>query len=106
MFKDIILKLGNARKAESYTIYPYNGTGKITLQSDKRIAQIGMDGKGIISNPHSSGAYFPHLVFERNPIQLTPDQILAIKLIILGEGEVMDSGWGLIAEQDLTGIKL
>lgn len=106
MFKHINLKLGNARKVEEYTIYPYNGEGSFTIQSDKRIAQINMEGKGIVSNPHSGGAYFHHLVFEKNPIQLTTDQIMELKLIVLGEGELLNHNNCLYAEQKLDGIKL
>jgi hypothetical protein len=105
MFLSINLKLGNARKEEEYTIYPYSGTGNITLQSDKRIAQVDMEGKGTVSNPHSGGAYFTHLQLERNPIQLTPDEIQTIKLKILGNGETPTNGL-LIAPQNLTGIRL
>jgi hypothetical protein len=106
MFNSINLKLGNARKVEDYVIYPYNGTGNITLQSDKRIAQVDMSGKGIVSNPHGSGAYFHHLVFERNPIQLTADEIQSIKLMILGSGENPSYKGCISTTQDLTGIRL
>lgn len=103
MFKEIKLKLGNARKPEEYTIYPYQGTGLITLQSDKRIAQVDMNGKGTVSHPHQNGAYFPHLVMERNPIQLTPEEVTELKLTILGEGETPSNGV-LSTQQNFNGI--
>ena len=104
MFKEISLKLGNARKPQEYTIYPYNGDGFILIQSDTRIARVDMTGKGIASNPHSNGAYGSHLALERNPIQLTQKEITELKLIVLGEGEELDhEGW-LKAEQKLDGI--
>lgn len=106
MFKSINLKLGNARKPEEFTIYPYNGNEQFTVQSDKRIAQVDMTGKGIVSNPHAGGAYFHHLVFERNPIQLNDSELIELKLIVLGEGELMNHNNCLYAEQNLNGIKL
>lgn len=105
MFKSISLKLGNARKAQDYTIYPYTGSGSFTLQSNSRIAQVDMDGKGIVSNSHPSGAYFHHLIFERNPIQLDKKELTELKLIVLGGGEKLEGG-GLVAEQNLEGIRL
>jgi hypothetical protein len=104
MFNSIALKLGNARKAQDFTIYPYNGGGTFTLQSDTRIARVDMTGKGTVSNPHSGGAYAPHLAMERNPVQLTESQISEIKLKVLGEGEKMNYKNVLHAEQNLTGI--
>src|SRR5690349_3552961 len=87
MFQSISLKLGNARKEDVYTIYPYNGEETFLVQSDKRIARINMDGTGIVSNPHQSGAYGHHLVFERNPIKLSDDKLTELKLKVLGAGE-------------------
>lgn len=105
MFHSINLKLGNARKADRYVIYPYNGHGFFVLQSDKRIARVEMDGKGSVTNAHNSGAYFYHLSLEENPIQLTSDQILDIKLKVLGTGEENKHESGVIsAPQDLKGI--
>lgn len=104
MFKSINLKLGNAKKVQDYTIYPYTGNGIFTLQSDTRIAQVNMEGKGTVSNPHNSGAYFHHLSFERNPIQLTQSEITELKLIVLGEGELLNHNNCLFAKQNLTGI--
>ena len=46
-----------------------------------------MDGSGTVSNPHSNGAYAPHLAMEKNPVQLTPDELTELKLTVLGEGE-------------------
>jgi hypothetical protein len=107
MFHSINLKLGNARKEERYVIYPYNGDGFFIIQSDKRIARVDMDGKGTVSNPHSSGAYFVHLSFEKNPIQLTSAQIMDIKLKVLGAGEENKHHSGAIsAPQNLTGITI
>jgi hypothetical protein len=105
MFNNISLKLGNARKSEEYTIYPYTGNGIFMLQSDKRIAQVDMEGKGTVSNPHPGGAYFIHLQLERNPIQLTPDEMQSIKLMVLGEGENPSYKGIISTTQNLTGIK-
>jgi hypothetical protein len=106
MFKSINLKLGNAKKVQDYTIYPYNGNGVFTIQSSTRIAQVNMDGKGTVSNPHANGAYFPHLSFERNPIQLTASELMELKLIVLGEGELLNHNNCIFAEQNLTGITI
>ena len=106
MLKSINLKLGNSRKIEDYTIYPYTGNGIFTLQSDKRIAEVNMEGRGVVSNPHANGSYFHHLVFERNPIQLTKDELMTLKLTVLGGGELLQHENWLMAEQDLNGIKL
>lgn len=106
MFKSINLKLGNARKEQDYTIYPYTGNGSFTLQTDNRIAMVNMEGKGFVSNPHAGGAYFHHLNFERNPIQLTSDKLMELKLTVLGEGELLNHNNCVFAEQNLTGITL
>lgn len=103
MFNSINLKLGNARKEQEFTIYPYNGEGYFILQSDTRIAKVDMNGKGHVSKPHSGGAYFIHLSFEHIPIQLTDEQMTSIKLMVLGDGEA-PSGGGIVTPQVLTGI--
>lgn len=104
MFKEISLKLGNARKSEEYTIYPYNGNGEFIIQSDRRIARIYMNGKGTVSNPHSGGAYFHHLMFEKNIIQLTENELTELKLIVLGGGEKLNHNNCMSADQNLNGI--
>jgi hypothetical protein len=106
MFKSINLKLGNAKKVQDFTIYPYTGNGIFTLQSNTRIAQVNMEGKGTVSNPHANGAYFPHLQFERNPIQLTESELLELKLTVLGEGELLNHNNCVFAEQKLNGIRI
>ena len=45
--KDYTLQLGNMKKPQDFTLYPYSGGDFITLQSDKRIARINLhNGKG------------------------------------------------------------
>lgn len=104
MFNSITLKLGNARKAQSYVIYPYDGGGTFILQSDTRIARVDMAGKGTVSHAHQGGAYAPHLAMELNPIQLTEAEISDIKLQVLGAGEKMNYKGCLHADQNLSGI--
>lgn len=104
MFNSIALKLGNARKAQSYVIYPYTGDGTFKIQSDTRIARVDMTGKGTVSNPHQGGAYANNLALELNPIQLTEAEMTEIKLKVLGEGEKMNYKNCLHAEQNLAGI--
>ena len=62
-FSSIVLKVGNMRNEQSFTIYPYSGGDTIFLQSDKRIIRLNLKtGKGII-NPKNeqNGAYGHHL---------------------------------------------
>jgi hypothetical protein len=53
MFQNITAKLGNMRKAASFTVYP-QGTGsadEAIIQSDKRIAKINLNnGHGLLSD--------------------------------------------------------
>lgn len=62
-FFSIVLKVGNMRNEQIFTIYPYSGGDTILLQSDKRIIRLNLKtGKGII-NPKNeqNGAYGHHL---------------------------------------------
>jgi hypothetical protein len=59
---DINLKVKGMRKEQSFSVYPINkDTKQITIQSDKRIAIIDLNGKGKMSKNHQNGAYFHHL---------------------------------------------
>jgi len=49
-FEVITLKVANMKKADEFTIYPYNGGDRVTIQSSKRFAQINIKtGKAVIN---------------------------------------------------------
>lgn len=51
-FKDVTCKLGNMRKAQEFTLYPYTkGETTIVIQADNRIARVDLvSGKALLSN--------------------------------------------------------
>jgi hypothetical protein len=61
--KSITAKLGNMRAEVEWTVYPPSKDGRITIQSDHRIALFRNDGsnKGLLSKHKAGGAYFAHL---------------------------------------------
>lgn len=68
MIKKIHAKLGNMRKVVDWVVYPGQKDGRITIQSDKRIATFSVSpegsipqGKVLLSSHQSGGAYFLHL---------------------------------------------
>jgi hypothetical protein len=61
-FTSIIFKLPRMRKAQSFLLYPYDGSDSLILQSDTRIIRLNIrTGEGILSLPHPNGSYFHHL---------------------------------------------
>jgi len=49
--------LGNMRKSQEWVIYPVQGDA-VKIQCENRIARFSLlDGKGVISKAHASGAY-------------------------------------------------
>ena len=65
----IEMKLKGMRKPQDFTLYPVTKDSKsLTIQSGTRIAKVTLDGKGLMSRPHSNGAYFHHLGMDK----LTP----------------------------------
>lgn len=62
--KDVIAKLGNMRKPQEFTVYPFNdGDKTITVQSDKSIGQFDpITGKGVLNSKGSNAKYFMHLL--------------------------------------------
>lgn len=68
MIKKIHAKLGNMRKVVDWVVYPGQKDGRVTIQSDKRIAVFSTrpdgeipPGKVLLSKHQSGGAYFLHL---------------------------------------------
>lgn len=80
---DIEMKLKGMRKFQDFSVYPIgkeDNTHKITIQSTTRIGYIHLD-TGLIqcTRSISSGAYNPHLVFEKlREYQLTEQQLVDI----------------------------
>lgn len=65
----LTIKIKGMRKEQEFIIYPVSKEAeKIIIQSDTRIATLNLDGQGLISKSHQSGAYFVHLQID----QLTP----------------------------------
>ena len=63
---DIIMRIKGMRKDQEFICYPISKDSKnIKIQSDTRIGTIDINGNGKMSKPHSSGAYFHHLNFDK-----------------------------------------
>jgi hypothetical protein len=66
---DIEMKITGMRKAQDFIVYPIGADDAgnvITIQSDTRIGQINLvKGVGVMSQSHSSGAYFVHLQMDK-----------------------------------------
>lgn len=61
--KHITAKLGKMVQTVEWVVYPASKDGRITIQSDKRIAVFHNDGsnRGLLSKHCPNGAYFQHL---------------------------------------------
>ena len=57
----VTAKLGRMRKAQTFTIYPQDGSGMVIVQSHKAIGRFDHTGKGILNAKGSSEKYFHHL---------------------------------------------
>ena len=67
----ITMKIKGMRKDQEFIFYPITKDSvSIKIQSDTRIGTIKPNGEGRMSKPHSSGAYFHHLMWDK----LTPFQ--------------------------------
>jgi hypothetical protein len=66
---DIEMKITGMRKPQDFIVYPIgkdDAGSVITIQSDTRIGQINLvKGVGVMSQSHSSGAYFVHLQMDK-----------------------------------------
>jgi hypothetical protein len=66
---DIEMKISGMRKPQDFIVYPIgkdDAGSVITIQSDTRIGQINLvKGVGVMSQSHSSGAYFVHLQMDK-----------------------------------------
>ena len=69
------LQVANMRKPQSFILYPYKGGEDITLQSDKRFAQVNLrTGEGYINNKNEN--YANSLSLFWNPIKFNlPEDI-------------------------------
>ncbi len=80
----IEMKISGMRKPQEFTVYPISSddTDKIiTIQSDTRIGRIDLkSGRGVMSQSHSSGAYFVHLQMDKLiPFTLTESDLEDLK---------------------------
>ena len=81
------MKIEGMRKFQDFIVYPIqkNDSEKvITIQSDTRIGRLNLNtGKGEMSQSHSGGAYFPHLVMDKKTIfELSLLDLQTLKSII------------------------
>jgi hypothetical protein len=101
---DIEMKIKGMRKSQSFCVYPISKESKnITIQSETRIAQVNLNGEGLCSKPHASGAYFLHLQMDKlTPFKFAPnDWRQIVEYIGLTEGE----GSNPVIKMDNTGVK-
>jgi hypothetical protein len=72
--RDYKFKCANMLKEQSFTLYPYDGTDFIILQSDKRICRVNLKtGQGVINAKNCN--YPGFIMMQINPLkmQLPPD---------------------------------
>ena len=69
----IDLKIKGMRKPQDFIFYPINkDTKQLIIQSGTRIGKLNLDGKGLMSKSHQSGAYFHHLSIDKlTPFEFT-----------------------------------
>ena len=82
------MQLPNMRKQQDFSVYPIHFDSLsvtpnklITIQSDTRIGKIDLDsGRGLMSQSHSSGAYFHHLSFDKKtPFVLSESSLATLR---------------------------
>ena len=106
-FLCIILKFGKMRKAQEFTLYPYDGKGKAVIQSATYIAEIDISGQtqNAVYNSAAGGAYFVHLqMHNRTEVADFPLEIIqALRLCYAGsDGTLKLGGGSVLAVQDLS----
>lgn len=82
--KSVNWKLGNMRKAADWTIYPRKSADEpeVTIQCEKRIAQVNLDTKeGILSSGKGGhpGFHTLHPALGATKIVLTDDQVTELR---------------------------
>jgi hypothetical protein len=106
----LVMQIKGMRKAQDFTVYPISKTdsGKIiTVQSDTRIGQIDLNtGKGIMSQPHQSGAYFVHLQLDKKvTFQLSDLDTQALRMAIFTSADEKAGNNGVIFTDNSGAIK-
>ena len=67
--KNVILKVANMKKEQSFILYPYTGGDVIFLQSDKRFARVNLrTGKGFINGSNKN--YANSITLQMNPLPM------------------------------------
>jgi hypothetical protein len=106
--KDIMLKFANMRKAQEFTILPYDGKGIATLSSDKSILQIDVSGATQNAVYNTKGSSFVHLNKGLGAVRVSdfPKEVIQqISDRIKGHGETINLGGGVMyAHQTLTNL--
>lgn len=79
-FAIINLMVGNMRKVQQFTLYPYTGGDKIILQSDKRFAEVNLrTGAGRMNKENRNYNGYASLMLGTVNIQLTDEAIQSIQ---------------------------
>lgn len=88
MLKSIELKLGNMRKPQDFTIYPFRITDtRVIIQSNKTIASIDPVTGDMVYNSDPNGAYFVHLSMpDRKTGVLPKEDLERINKVITDRG--------------------
>lgn len=74
------LKVANMKKAQEFTLYPYDGGDNIFLQSDKRFIQANLrTGEGFINKTSQNYANSLSLILNPLPFSLPEDIKLKIQ---------------------------
>lgn len=97
--KKLIIKFGTMRSEQSFTIYPYNGGDTVTIQSNKRIAEVNLrTGLTILSKQVQNGAYFMHLsnMFGAIVVDFPKDELVKLQEYLWNNSGVQEVVKGIL----------
>jgi hypothetical protein len=77
--RDVKMKVANMVKDQEFTLYPYDGTDFIILQSDKRICRVNLrTGQGVINAKNVNYPCF--ITMQINPLKMQLPEDIKIKI--------------------------
>lgn len=82
-FKSIELKLANMRKADKFTIYPYNGGDFVLLQTSSRFARLNLKtGVGIINKKGVKTSCFLSMQLDPFAFKIEPEILTELQAFL------------------------
>lgn len=96
------------RKVQDFIVYPMKDAAETAkIQSDTRIGAIDMQtGVVVLSKPHSSGAYFMHMMEAKPAGKLSGEELLLLKASIFGSASAKAGTNGIIYTDNSAAAKV